>query len=155
MTTKCKLAALFIFVSCAVSLSQGICTDKPGYCQGDRCVRGNTGATLEIGQSLWSQNKKYQLAMQGDGNLVIYCRHGSTKPGKYIWHTKTHNIAIADGLRYESNGNLALYRYDRVRAWELNQNNESCYLVLQNDGNLVLYGCYGKVYWHSRTYGKC
>lgn len=149
MTTKCKLAALFIFVSCAVSLSQGICTDEPGYCQGDRCVRGNTGATLKIGQSLWSQNKKYQLAMQGDGNLVIRCRT------RAIWSTNTHNIAIANGLRYQSDGNLVLYRYDRKAVWANPGMNESCYLRMQNDGNLVLYGCYGKVHWSSKTNGKC
>ena len=148
-----KLVFVLVFFFCAVSLAQGICTHAPGFCKDDRCVRGNQGATLLKGQSLVSQNKKYQLSMQQDGNLVIYCRVSRNKP---TWSTNTHHIAIASGLRYQKDGNLVLYRFDHKAVWASHTwHEESCTLVMQNDGNLVLYGCYGKVYWSSHTHGKC
>jgi len=119
--------------------------DQPGYCQGDRCVRGSHGAALGEGQSLQSGNGKYTLKMQADGNLVIY-KNGDT----VMWHTCTDHIAINGGLRFQSDGNLVMYRYDGEAVWKSDTTQtEACKLVLQDDGNLVLYGCYGKVFWAS------
>src|SRR5688500_13394482 len=43
------------------------------------------GQTLGSGQSLWSPNGAYELAMQGDGNLVLY------GPGRTVhWSSRTN-----------------------------------------------------------------
>lgn len=133
-----------------VTAVQSVCTQDPGYCRGDRCVRGNNGAALAVGASLSSGNSHYRLVMQHDGNLVIYCI------GRAIWSTHTAHIAIHGGLRFQGDGNLVLYRHGGRAVWNSRTaNTEACQLVMQNDGNLVLYGCYGRVIWASSTANRC
>ena len=147
----CRMFVSLLVIFATAIAVQGECTDKSGYCEGDRCIRGNNGAALGEGQTLTSANGRYRLVMQYDGNLVIYCDR------KYVnWDSRTHGIAIEGGLRFQSDGNLVLYKYGKQAVWNSKTyRSEACRLVMQNDGNLVLYGCYGKVYWSTSTHGKC
>ena len=87
--------------------------------------------------------------MQADGNLVIYCRE------KAIWSTKTYDQSIKH-MVFQANGNIALMKNDKTVAFRSpatsGQGNK---LILQNDGNLVVYSSDGKSLWDTNTYAKC
>lgn len=126
-----------------------VSNDANEGCSGDTC---NRGSILRKGSSLKSHNGFYFLTMQKDGNLVLYC--GPHR--KVIWQTKTYDVAISDGLVFQSDGNLVLYRFDRKVLWESDTDNtEMDRIVMQDDGNLVGYGKYGKVFFSTKTDGKC
>jgi hypothetical protein len=91
------------------------------------------GDTLWRGQSMWSANGRYQLAMQDDGNLVIY-HHGLP-----LWATGTNGIAVERAVM-QYDGNFVLYDYTGRPRWASNTHgNHGARLVLQCDGNLVIY----------------
>jgi len=96
--------------------------------------RLSPGQNLPIGQSIISGNGEYRLAMQHDGNLVLY-----DKTGKALWASNTNNVAIQT-CAMQSDGNLVLYRYDGHAQWASNTHGKpGAYLVMQNDGNAVIY----------------
>lgn len=93
------------------------------------------GQTLPIGGSLESNNGLYRLAMQHDGNLVLYDR-GS---GKALWASNTANVSIQTCIM-QTDGNLVLYRYDSKAAWASGTHGKpNSTLIVQNDGNVVIY----------------
>ena len=63
-----------------------------GFCSGNLCYKMDTGVVLPIGSSLVSANGKYQLKMQPDKNLVLYCYAGNP-----IWHASTYGKLL--GIR--------------------------------------------------------
>lgn len=106
------------------------------------------------------------LVMQGDGNLVAYAPTGTA-----VWHSGTYGTG-ADRLVMQDDGNAVLYRPDGRAVWATNtavladrlvigqrlrsgqalvSANGSFRFVMQNDGNLVLYGPWGAV-WASSTF---
>jgi hypothetical protein len=61
---------------------------------------------LLAGQEIVSQNGRYRLVMQGDGNLVGY------GPGQPFWDTGTWNLPVGmrpDRAIMQADGNLVLY----------------------------------------------
>ena len=93
------------------------------------CTRMSTGSLLPLGQRLVSTNKQIRLEMQTDGNLVIYCR------GKWFWQSGTGGVDIGDGLNFQWDGNLVLYRKDGKAAWNSGTGlTDANHLVLQDDG---------------------
>ncbi len=116
-----------------------------------------------------------RLAMQTDGNLVLY--NGATP----IWQSGTLNSG-ASRLEVQSDGNLVLYTTANVPVWwtgaggydvtvprggyllggnqqldlgQYLQSPDKRYtLLLQSDGNLVLYGPGYHVLWQSGTSGQ-
>ena len=87
--------------------------------------------------------------MQADGNLVIYCRE------KAIWSTRTSDQSIKH-MVFQANGNIALMKKDNVVAFRSSATSgQGNKLILQNDGNLVIYSSDGKSLWETRTYGNC
>ena len=108
-----------------------------------------------------------RVIMQGDGNLVLY------RAGTAIWASGTNGFANAT-LVVQTDGNLVIYSKDNVaiwnsgtnaNLWRLNsghqlQKGESLRsldgrfeLILQTDGNLVLYRIGSGPIWDSRTAG--
>lgn len=83
------------------------------------------GATLLPGQSLLSRNGVYRLDMQPDGNLVMY---------------DPNCVQGSPGCPY------ALWALGTVGQ-------PGNYLVMQTDGNLVLYSSSGKAKWATRSQG--
>lgn len=67
-----------------------------------------SGAELQPGESLTSQNGKWTLLMQGDGNLVEYSKSGAGSPADPTWSSNTpgHNGAYA---LMQTDGNLVVY----------------------------------------------
>jgi len=128
---------------------------KPGICRGNICTRGTTGSELQIGYSLKSDNGNYIATMQHDGNFVIYC--GS----QAIWSTQTDGNNVFEGLMFQKDGNLVIYTISnggiKEPIWSSGTyRTEADYLILQDNGNLVLYGHYGeRMLWESQSYDKC
>ncbi|SBT42486.1 hypothetical protein [Micromonospora auratinigra] len=92
-----------------------------------------SGERMRRWSSLLSQDGRYQLNLQGDGNLVIYRRHGAA-----IWASDTHDGVV---LINQDDGNLVLYRADGTATWSTGTwGNGRATLWMQDDGNLVLYG---------------
>jgi hypothetical protein len=99
----------------------------------------NNGDRLLRGKSLYSDNHMYELAMQDDGNLVLYNRNGGGRSP--LWSSKTDERAVV-GAIMQQDGNFVLYSYDRKPVWATNTvrtSGVSHRLVIQNDGNVVIY----------------
>ncbi len=139
--------------------------------QGD----GNLVVYNFSGKAVWNSHTAHtgshnRLVMQGDGNLVLY-----TSSGKAVWNSGTRK---ATHLAMQSNGNLVLYNSSNKAVWSsftgkisystyahfyaghtlhTNQTlgsgsaNPAYKLILQGDGNLVVYKRSGKAKWQSRT----
>ncbi len=98
------------------------------------------GQSLPKGFDIRSFNQRHRLAMQPDGNLVLYGPSGPT------WASGTSG-RTSTAARFQTDGNLVLVNGDKA-TWTLRS--DSCgaqVAVLQDDGNLVLYGASGKVIW--------
>ena len=86
--------------------------------------------------------------MQGDGNLVLY--RGST----VLW-ARTGLKAVR--LTNQADGNLALFDGAGTRVWASGTPGKGrSRLILQNDGNLVLYTAATpvKAIWSTGTYER-
>ena len=106
--------------------------------------------TLEKGSSIASHNGVYRLILKKNGNLELMCRDTS------LWSSKTNNSDV-DVFQFQSNGNLVIRKADGTYLWEsktVHDVNPPDILVLENDGNLVLYGG-NQAKWHTNTSGKC
>ena len=73
---------------------------------------------------------------------------------KPLWHTNTAGDMNIYRLLLQRDGNLVLYRKDGSVAWSAHTWGAAG-LDLQNDGNLVLYTTSGKALWSTKTYRKC
>jgi hypothetical protein len=104
----------------------------------------NPGKTLNKNESLTSTNGKYALKMQADGNLVLY------KGTQVLWSSKT-NHTDADHATMQADGNFVVYDAGNTPHWASGTNgkNNNPYLILQDDGNLVIY--YTAPSWASGT----
>jgi hypothetical protein len=99
-----------------------------------------SGETLNTDGVLVSPNSMFRAIMQQDGNFVIYNNNNNTP----IWNTESNANAIPSDLPFrltlETEGKLVIYDTHDGEMWSANTNvNVSCYLVMQDDGNLVLY----------------
>jgi hypothetical protein len=87
------------------------------------------------GQKLLSDDGRYQLIMQDDGNLVYY----RTADWSVRWAAYTQNpagnLAVMQG-----DGNFVVYNASWNAAWHTETNGHSgAFIAAQNDGNLVIY----------------
>ena len=140
----------------AVLVTLGLTCTCSSVCTGDTCTNaGNSrGVFLRPGQSLISKNGRVRLAMQTDGNLVIYCTH--TFPWRSVWHSGTHNKHVVRGAAFQNDGNLVIYDYADKPVYSSGSNDKGgAKLVMQDDANLVIYTNYGKAVWDSGTNGHC
>lgn len=123
------------------------------------------------GLAVWSSGTRGSglwAVMQSDGNFVIY-----TKAGKAVWNTGTEVSPKPTSVRasLESNGNFEIVRNGAV-VWVKNRRatalpkgqvmragqslhspNGEYELVLQGDGNLVIYA-FGRAVWWTGTSGS-
>lgn len=113
-------------------------------------TKDSLGANGSLGanQSITSQNGKYTLIMQSDGNLVIY------KQGKAIWATNTQGKG-GTWVVMQTDGNFVIYTPQSKPVWATNTRGKGgSWIVMQNDGNLVMYTSKNKAVWASNTAGK-
>jgi hypothetical protein len=107
-----------------------------------KCGLLQPGQSLARGQSVSSCDARFTLAMQTDGNLVLY--QGSTP----LWasYTTTGQSAIM-----QTDGNFVLYDSNHNPAWSSNTwGRSNSHLSVQDDGNLVVYAG-AQALWSSGT----
>ena len=117
-----------------------------GWDLGPGAVRDTLWSTQQLttDQSLTSRNGRYTLAMQYDGNLVVYA-----PGGRAVWDARTWRSG-GRGVVMQADGNLVLYGERRQVLWNsLTWGNPGARLTLQDDGNLVLYSDRGAALWSS------
>ncbi|MET3035156.1 bulb-type lectin domain-containing protein [Chryseobacterium sp. NRRL B-14859] len=106
--------------------------------------RGNIYKGYEFvqGEKIYSENSKYYLIFQTDGNLVMY-RSGFKKD---IWSTAT----AGKGRRavFQEDGNLVVYDSSNRAVYNTGVSLSNVdRLSIQNDGNIVIYNYDNQVVW--------
>jgi cell wall-associated NlpC family hydrolase len=140
------LAALILTLS-GLGLTSVIVTDRAAA---SSSLGGELGPDRQLGPGDWLQNGGYRLVMQTDGNLVLY---GPTGP---LWATYTNSPSAQNAvLANQGDGNLVIYAPDRRVVWASRTNGKGAgRLVLQSDGNVVLYNTStGQATWTTYTNG--
>lgn len=108
--------------------------------------RLNPNESLPIGSSITSQDGRFALNMQGDGNLVLYGPNG-----KYRWDSATHGQSVTQTVM-QGDGNFVIYGPGGALWSSGTYGNPGAWMIVQNDGNLVIYGPNGNPLWASGTY---
>ncbi len=94
-----------------------------------------SGKTLTLGQNLLSENGQFKLAMQVDGNLVLY----RTSDNFAMWASGTNGQA-ANLCKMQEDGNLVIYNQGGQPLWaSVTDGNVGAYLQLQDDGKVFIY----------------
>ncbi len=107
-----------------------------------------SGQSLPVSTSLFSCNHRFELRVQGDGNLVLY-RNG-TEP---LWSNGNSWGKAVERLTMQGDGNLVLYGPGGVPLWNTPNTwgHLNPYLVLQDDGNLIMFD-HGTPIWATNTH---
>ncbi len=87
--------------------------------------------TLFAGQTVFSPNGRNRLAMQGDGNLVLYGAGGA------VWGSATAGTG-ADRVAMQNDGNLVIYAGSRP-AWSSGTMFPGARLVTQDNTDVVVW----------------
>ena len=103
------------------------------------------GEKLQPGEQLLSENKKYALVMQEDGNLVLY-PIGSNA----VWASGTNGHKV-DWAVLQEDGNFVIYGEGRALWNSSTHGNRVAWIVVQNDRNVVIYNPDGKPLWDTKT----
>ena len=132
---------------CMLAMSAyALATAGAGAAQGNDTLLGNQ--TLTAGHVLTSADGRYELAMQSDGNLVLYLLSGSAVH-RALWSSGTQGNT-GDHALLQGNGSLVVLDGKGQTLWSTNTSTAGCTdLVVQNDGNLVLYPSSMKAVWAS------
>lgn len=136
---------------------------------------GNLVLYTSAGAALWSSgtvgNAGAKAILQSDGNLVIYSSGGAP-----LWSTGTYHVpsysntvlhALRSGVLYpqqslqmadrthslvmQRDGNLVLYSNGHPVWASYTQNNPGAFATMQADGNLVIYSKTSKPLWATYT----
>jgi len=92
------------------------------------------------GEAIFSNNNKYMLVHQQDGNVVLY------EGNKALWNSNTAGKKTSH-LIFQNDGNLVIYN-DRIVVWASGSENKGGKIfVLQNDSNIVIYRDDNKPIW--------
>ncbi len=143
MKTLCTLTILLVCISCVMSL------DRKSYL---KC-----GEYLAVDEYLESPTLGYYAVMQSDCNFVIY-RSKDFKVRNALWSSATVNTQCDNPILInQKDGNVVIYNKGVASAgnalWSTGTANGSqCYyLIMQDDGNLVLYTTNFTAVWASGT----
>ena len=106
-------------------------------------------------ESIYSTSGNYNLTLQRDGNLVLY----NNKTGKSLWASNTAGTANPTQFTVQADCNVCLYGikdgneapYWSTNTWQ--QATGDIKLIMQDDGNLVLYGD-NRAVWKTDTVQK-
>jgi hypothetical protein len=102
------------------------------------------GEQIVAGSDIYSADNRLQLAMQKDGNLVLY-----SGDGRALWSTGTTTGYI---VSMQADGNLVVYNYAGTAVWSSGTGgNPGARLNLQPDGNMVIYSGTSAL-WSTGTY---
>ena len=118
------------------------------YCKKDRC---KVNGILKIGKYLQSQNGYSRLILNDTGNLEIWCKR------KKLWTTNTNDHYV-DSLIFKDDGKIYLLAKDNHSRLEIGTsltNSTPQLMVIENNGNLVIFNECGNRHWESGTGGLC
>ena len=105
---------------------------------------------LQAGEYLHSASGRYQVAMQADGNFVI------SDGGTQLWNSNTaskmqlpNGLLTGNWLVLQSDGNLVMNTGPWAVIWSSGTwwAGSHSYLVMQDNGWLVLYNSSGHQVW--------
>lgn len=103
---------------------------------------------LTVGQSIVSPNGRFDLILQGDGNLVLY------GPGAApLWSSNTHGQYAVQEVIMQGDGNLVMYDNSGHALWNSGSarpNAIAPFVQIQDDGNLVIYNT--QSLWSTNTH---
>lgn len=92
------------------------------------------GGKMVMGHSLFSDNGKYFLTVQDDGNTVMYRKSDMA----VRWNAGTQN-SISYAIM-QTDGNFVVYDWNNHAKWNSGTaGNPNSFLSVQDDGNLVIY----------------
>ena len=117
-------------------------------CNKDKCF---VNGILKIGKSLQSQNGDSRLILTYTGNLEIWCKK------EKLWTTNTNDHYV-DSLIFKDDGKIYLLAKDNHSRLEIGTSltkSRPALMLMQNDGNLVIYDECGNRHWESRTGKLC
>jgi len=115
-------------------------TPEPG------CGLLSPGATIEANGQLWSCDGRFLMAMQGDGNLVLYQAGVGA-----LWSTGTAGRGTSRAVM-QHDGHLVVYDAGGTPTWWSGTAGLRVRgLSIQNDGNAVIYDTSGRPVWQSGT----
>lgn len=100
---------------------------------------------LQVGKYYVSNNQKFVLVFQGDGNLVLY-RYDKAKKRAYeaLWHTQTHGNSGARCI-LQADGNFVIYNKNMKPLWNSRSNgNRKAKLYIADDGEVYIYSASAK-----------
>ncbi|HEX3947220.1 MAG TPA: hypothetical protein VHW47_05920 [Acidimicrobiales bacterium] len=98
----------------------------------------SAGRQLGPGGCLFDPSGSYELAMQTDGNLVVYFSYGGA--ASPLWDSGTEGNSGADAV-VQTDGNLVVYSAAGTALWSSGTaGTPNPGLVMQGDGNAVVYG---------------
>ena len=104
---------------------------------------------MERGSSITSKNGLYKFILQKNGKLEILCG------GASIWSVNGPDSSVGNFV-FQKDVNLVLYRNDNSVVWDAGIGGRGLWnaeLVMQNDGNLVVYNSPNT--FETATYNKC
>lgn len=105
---------------------------------------------LYPGQVLTSSDGRFNLNLQGDGNICSWkSTYGGGSP---YWCTYSYS-SIPQFLAMQSDCNLVAYDSNNNAFWSTGTSGKgnNCILVIQNDANIVVYADSGAAVWHSNS----
>jgi hypothetical protein len=122
--------------------------------RGDFPSRLGFNQVLRRNSALRSEDGRFYLWLQGDGNLVLYQAATPTTPSIVLWKVVNRN---GTRLIMQAGGLLVLQSPQQLAVWDSNSYqgpDHTATLVLRNDGNLVLYrDSDGAPIWDTGTWG--
>lgn len=102
------------------------------------------GESMSAGYYLLSNDVRYALVLQSDGNLVLL---GSG--GQPLWNSETAGTG-ASQLVMQADGNLVLYTASKQAVWSTETPSwQNSSFIVQDDGNLVTYNSQQQPTWQS------
>ena len=120
--------------------------DAPARPSGCGAIGPEQGITA--GESVTSCDGRFTLAMQGDGNLVLYQAGAGA-----LFQSRTAGT-IGYAAIMQGDGNFVLYDRHAVPLWStVTEGHGASTFAVQDDGNLVVYASGGRVVWASNTAG--
>ena len=123
-------------------------TDGDGVIFDGGCCDTNTmesGTTIYEGQTITSQDNRFKLVYQGDGNLVLYREDGAR-----LWTSGTGGHEPGE-VRMDTDGALVIFGPYPTIVWSHSTDSPGARLVVQNDGNMVIYSTSNEPLWATNT----
>ncbi|HJS36019.1 MAG TPA: alpha-lytic protease prodomain-containing protein, partial [Pseudoxanthomonas sp.] len=112
------------------------------------CGRLNPRDWRATNGTLTSCDQRFTLAIQGDGNLVLYKQNVGA-----IW--ANHVYGSGHTLHMQTDGNLTVRDSANQVRWSTNTaGKRGAVLMVQNDGNVVVYDHLRRPLWNTGTAGR-